>query len=83
MNRQTQKENTHKKVYQAYMDLLFVKRKNEEGPSLAEVSEKTGISRQRIEQIMKRMVEEGYLIKLKEDQRVLYRPVWIERHTKI
>ncbi len=80
MNRETQKEETYKKIYTSYLDLVF--QSIDKKPSLRDTAIKAGISRQRVGQILEKMTEEGYLMKLGKGQKVYYKPNWIERHTK-
>jgi len=51
-----------KKIYQFYVDFLF---KNGRTPTLEEIGEKFKFSRIRAGQIMERLAEGGYLLKLK------------------
>ncbi len=80
MKRETQKQETYKKLYNAYLDLIF--EKVDKKPSLQNAGVKAGISRQRVGQVLDNMAKEGYLMKLGKGQKVYYRPKWIERHAK-
>jgi len=71
------KQETNKKVYLFYTDFLLKKGRP---PSLQDISDNFGFTRERSRQILERMSEEGYLLKEGKGNKVKYKPDWINKN---
>lgn len=57
------RQEREKKIYQFYLDFLA---KNGRTPTLREIGNKFGFSKERAGQLMRRLAENGYVLKLKK-----------------
>ncbi|MFW6173238.1 MAG: winged helix-turn-helix transcriptional regulator [Elusimicrobiota bacterium] len=71
---------TKEKVYNEFKRLL---EKNHRRPSMADISERVGVSRERVRQLLEKLKEEGKLIEFShyKNQNVELPHEWIEKHT--
>jgi DNA-binding IclR family transcriptional regulator len=67
----------HEEVYKFYLDYLM---ENGKSPTSSEVARHLEVSRERARQILERMVEVGYLLKIDGKTRGKFYPT-MERHT--